>query len=317
MKYVPPLGGAADAAYVDGNRSTGTKGSLVPAAAVEYPQREIDHVISFFGLTPTNTDLQQLRKAIEAAIDAATGAGDTSQYLLVSQARVRLPIFPEIKSADGKMNVTSPSAGTVQVPTAVSFQHRGIYPISTSDYIEDDRTFTTLANKTYHLRWNPTDGFLLEDLADSGYNPTVLPESDASFDSTYDDMLVARVVTSAGNVSTITNLVNIDRLWSHQAIAGSMISPSTNDARALFNFSLNWARTPRQKSFFVTLHQYNDGVVSPLTAGVAPDNDFGVWTPGTYPVGLLTDVPCTRYSSSFEYQMDYASAISLAVDFGA
>jgi hypothetical protein len=80
MKYVQPLGEAADASYVDGNRSAGTKGSLVPAAAVENPQREIDHVISFFGLTPANTDLQQLRKAIEAAIAAATGGGDTSQF---------------------------------------------------------------------------------------------------------------------------------------------------------------------------------------------------------------------------------------------
>lgn len=211
MKYVQPLGEAADASYVDGNRSAGTKGSLVPAAAVENPQREIDHVISFFGLTPANTDKQQLRKAIEAAISAATGGGDTSQFLLVSQARARLPIFPEIQSADGKMNVTSPSAGTVQVPTAVTFSHRGIYPVSTSDYIEDDRTFATLANKTYHLRWNPDDGFSLEDLADSGYNASVLAESNVAFDSAYDDMLIARVVTSAGNVATITNLVNRDR----------------------------------------------------------------------------------------------------------
>lgn len=212
MKYIQPAGEAADASYVDGNRSAGTKGSVVPAAAIEHPQREIQEVISFFGLTPSGTDLAQLRKAIEAAILAATGGGDTSQYVLITQARARLPIFPEIQSADGKMNVTSPSAGTVQVPSAVSFQHRGIYPVSTSDYIEDDRTFTTLANKTYHLRWNPTDGFSLEDLADSGYNPSVLAESDVAFDSGYDDMLVARVVTDASNVATITNLVNKNKV---------------------------------------------------------------------------------------------------------
>jgi len=244
MKYVQPLGEAADAPYVDGNRSAGTKGSIVPAAAVEYPQREIDHVISFFGLTPANTDLQQLRKAIEAAIAAATGGGDTSQFLLVSQAQARLPIFPEIQSADGKMNVTSPSAGTVQVPTLVAFQHRGIYPVSTSDYIEDDRTFTTLANKTYHLRWNPVDGFSLEDLADSGYNPSVLAESNVAFDSTYDDMLIARIVTSAGNVATITNLANKARLESEQTASGAGTVGATASASYSNTFTVNWARTP-------------------------------------------------------------------------
>jgi len=218
MKYVPPAGKAADAAYVDGNRNAGLLGDIPPAAAIEHPQREIDHVISFFGLTPTGTDLEQLRKAIEMAISAATGGGDTSQFLLVSQARARLPFFPEILSADGKMNVTSPSAGTVQVPTSVTFQHRGIYPVSTSDYIEDDRTFATLASKTYHLRWNPVDGFVLEDLADSGYNPTVLAEGNVAFDSAYDDMLISRVVTNSGNIATITNLVNKVRV----AISGEV-----------------------------------------------------------------------------------------------
>ena len=85
-------------------------------------------------------------------------------------------------------------------------------PVSTSDYIEGDRTFATLANKTYHLRWNPTDGFTLEDLADSGYNPSVLAEADTAFDSSYDDMLICRVVTNASNVATITNLVNKVRM---------------------------------------------------------------------------------------------------------
>jgi len=250
MKYVQPAGAAADAAYVDGNRSAGTKGSVVPAAAIEYPQREIDHVISFFGLTPANTDLQQLRKAIEAAISAATGGGDTSQFLLVSQARARLPIFPEIESADGKMNVTSPSAGTVQVPTSVTFQHRGIYPVSTSDYIEGDRTFATLANKTYHLRWNPTDGFLLEDLADSGYNPSVLAESEAALDTTYDDVLFSRIVTSAGNVATITNLVNRAVLAREEIIAGTNAQDASfNNARFDFESSFNWARRPTTFSF--------------------------------------------------------------------
>lgn len=246
MKLIPPAGEAEGAPYVDGNRSAGIKGSIVPAKAIEHPMREIVHVIDFFGLTPSESDTEQLRKAIEAAIAAATGGGDTSQFLLVSQARARLPIFPEIQSAGSRMNVTSPSAGTVQVPSAVSIQHRGIYPFSTSSYDEEDRTFATLANKTYHLRWTPVGGFALKDLADSGYNPTALAESNYTFDSTYDDMLIARVVTSAGNVATITNLANAGTLrFNFSDAATPFLMDAPNFAYAAeYLATLNWARTP-------------------------------------------------------------------------
>jgi hypothetical protein len=116
------------------------------------PNGENDHTFNF--------------RAIEALISAATGGGDTSQYLLISQARARLPIFPEILSADGRMNVISPASGTVRVPGGVDFMHRGIFPATT---VETD--FGTDASKTYHIRWNPTDGLSLNDLASGTYNP--------------------------------------------------------------------------------------------------------------------------------------------------
>lgn len=84
MLYVPPIGGAANDPYVDGNPGAGTEGSAVPAAAVEYPQREILAVITGSGLVPNAGDLTQLRQAIAkmiqsaqraVIIDAATFAG--------------------------------------------------------------------------------------------------------------------------------------------------------------------------------------------------------------------------------------------------
>lgn len=208
MKYNQPPGMDEDAPYIDGNRSSGTKGSIVPAAAIEFTQRELVNLIIFAGLTPDNADLEQVRKAIGILIAAATGGGETSDYLTILQARARLPIFPEVQTADGRINVTSPGAGSVLVPATVAFQHRGIYPVNTSDYSTPARTLATAANKTYHLRWNPTDGFALKDLANAGYNPVAKAEIAVDFDSAYDDMLVARVVTNAGNVATITNLAN-------------------------------------------------------------------------------------------------------------
>lgn len=73
MKYVPPIGGDADAPYVDGNPTAGIKGSPVAAAAIEHPQREILAVITEAGLTPNEEYLGQLRDAIEALIAAAVG----------------------------------------------------------------------------------------------------------------------------------------------------------------------------------------------------------------------------------------------------
>ena len=54
MKYNQPYGVSdPNAPYINGNPTTGTMGSIPPAASIEYPQREIVNVISNGGLTPT------------------------------------------------------------------------------------------------------------------------------------------------------------------------------------------------------------------------------------------------------------------------
>ena len=69
MKYVPPLGATdPNASYQDGNPEAGTLGSIVPAAAIERPQREILNVLTAAGLTPSDTDLTQLLAAIRKII---------------------------------------------------------------------------------------------------------------------------------------------------------------------------------------------------------------------------------------------------------
>lgn len=238
MQYNAPYGSAdPNAPYVDRNMAAATKGSVPPAAAIEFPQREIMAVIAAAGIAGDNGDLTQLLQAIQQLIDAATGAGDTSNYVLMPAARARLPIFPEVLTSDGRIPVSAPSTGTVRVPAAYDFLHRGIFAITT---VQAD--FVTLANKTYHLRWSPTDGFQLKDLADAAYNPGALAETDISFDSAYDNMLVARVVTSAGNVATITTLANKHRL--------QLISEKTTFEENASTYplspvvTLNFARTP-------------------------------------------------------------------------
>lgn len=306
MKYQAPPGGAADAPYVDGNRSAGTKGSVVPAAAIEHHQRELAHLIAYSGQVPAANDLEQVRKAIQLLIEAATGGGVVETYLLLAQASARLPIFPEIQTADGRMNVMSPGTGSILVPATVPCLHRGIAPFNTSDYDEAARTFETAGNKTYHLRWTPADGFILKDVVNAGYNPDVAAETAAKFDTGYDDMLVARVVTNSSNVATITNLKNRNRLCLQTGGAGAMIDPSTNDARALFNLTWNFARTPTMWSFSLSKLSYDNNQPT-------RDHDVVIWSPGSYPGGELDDLPITRYGSKFEYQSDFTNLLSLSV----
>ncbi|NEJ10479.1 hypothetical protein GR238_34530 [Rhizobium leguminosarum] len=241
MKYNAPYGSAdPNAAYVDRNMAAATKGSIPPAAAIEYPQREIMAVVTAAGIDGSNEDLTQLLQAIQALISAATGGGDTSNFVLMPAARARLPIFPEVLTSDGRIPISAPSTGTVRVPAGYDFLHRGIFAITT---VQTD--FVTVANKTYHLRWNPTNGFQLKDLADVVYNPTALAETDISFDSAYDNMLVARVITSAGNVATIANLANKVKL--ELTNVKSTWSEGPSGMPAAPQVTLNFARTPQYR----------------------------------------------------------------------
>ena len=75
MDYATPIGqedqGEA-AIYIDGNPEAGIEGSAVPAKAIESGMRELIHLIRFAGLTPSGTDLEQVRKAIAILIESAT-----------------------------------------------------------------------------------------------------------------------------------------------------------------------------------------------------------------------------------------------------
>jgi hypothetical protein len=206
-------------------------------------EAEIGHVIEYAGLVPTDDRYTQLREAIEQLIAAATGSGDTTDYLLMSQARSRLPIHPEIMNIDNRIICTQPAAGSVRMPGGVDFLHRGIYPVTT---VQTD--FATDPSTTYHLRWDKTNGFRLRRLTDAAYNPTSLSEANSLFDSTYDDMLIARMTTSSSNIATITNLRNAVRLEKFEVKTGPGIIfnagvPMDGVVYAA-QFSIDWGRTP-------------------------------------------------------------------------
>lgn len=75
-KYIAPIGGAAGDPYIDANPAAGIEGSAVPAAALEWPQRELDHLVTFAGLTADAGDLTQVRQAVQVVAAAAVPSGD-------------------------------------------------------------------------------------------------------------------------------------------------------------------------------------------------------------------------------------------------
>ena len=85
MLYVQPYGVSdPDAAYINGNPSTGVQGSIPPAAAFEHPMREIVAVITKNLLTPSGTDLTQLFKATRS--QRGNYAQDTGSVNAISVA---------------------------------------------------------------------------------------------------------------------------------------------------------------------------------------------------------------------------------------
>ena len=67
MKYNQPLDqeNNPDGSYTDGNPAAGVNGSIIPAAAVEFPQREIVNYIKYTGLEPDDANLTQLTEATQ------------------------------------------------------------------------------------------------------------------------------------------------------------------------------------------------------------------------------------------------------------
>lgn len=270
----------------------------------------IGEVINFAGVTPS-APLVGLREAIEALIAAATGGGDTSQFLLISQARARLPIFPDVQTSDGRIGVTSTGPGNVRLAGGVTFLHRGIFPVTTTQ-----TDFVTDASKTYHLRWNPSDGFVLRDLASGTYNPGTLAESNAAFDSTYDDMLVARIVTNSSNVATITTLTNrarilLERVYPLQNTT-SLISPAQGLQGRGFTISDAWnlSRTPIFTPIVTAARISHDPLHISDPTGAS--SDFRVHPLASSFAGYPTiSERFDRYGTEWQVMIDNATAINI------
>ena len=119
--------------------------------------------------------------------------------------------------------------------------------------------FNTEASKTYHLRYSlrgekindytPNKGFYLVDLANSHYNPNDNDSTSSEFDTTYTDMLLAKVVTDEDNNLTVFSYVNLPTLELRLIrTEGGQIYESSGDGEgyhAVVDLDINWSRTPK------------------------------------------------------------------------
>ena len=198
--------------------------------------------------------------------------------------------YPQIQTSDNKLMIT-PGLGEVVIDAAQLFVRRGLIGYSTDDYDLDARSLPHVANKTYHVRWSDGSGFEIKDLADPGYNPPTLAETDPAFDSTYDDMLVARVVTDGGNAATVTRLANARRLAATAAVDLTALSASGWTALAGSDLALNWARSAATVDASLRGSKSNNEVIGAPVGGTAAILQFAV----------RPAADGSRYSESLEY----------------
>lgn len=280
-----------NAPYVNGNPAIAQEGSYFPGEALEHTQREILKVITEAGLTPIHTDLTQLWQALQLLY------GGEEEEPADFESRLKLlPVYPEI-TASGFVFTFTASTGQIIVDSGLTWLHRGATAYTTADFLLADRTFATSASKTYHLRWYapghamapsltyPKGRLMLRDLADTGgYNPGAAAETSAIFESTYDDMLVARVVTNGSNVLTVTALLNRALLVDEGEVT---IGFSTYDGgstlpSAIVNgvtVTLNWARRPRATMAgftSVTVVHNTDGAAEQINVGVKTNSRYSL-----------------------------------------
>jgi hypothetical protein len=113
MKYQQPYGELdPDAPYVNGNPSTGTEGSVPPAASIEHPQREIVNLITNAGLAASEADLEQLTKAVRSqTLNYLEDAGTANALVVTPDPAVvlvaGLPL--RVKKAGSDSTTTTPT----------------------------------------------------------------------------------------------------------------------------------------------------------------------------------------------------------------
>ncbi|MBL4757563.1 MAG: phage tail protein [Rhizobiales bacterium] len=214
-------------------------------------------------------------------------------------------VYPEIETASAKLAITDNADGTLTIDPAQTWLWRGVFRFSSDDILLADRTVMTVASKTYHLRWHaPGTGTAIPEatypngrleLADlTGANPA---ETDATYDSTYDRMLIAFVTTDGAGALTIRPLKNKARLVSRQGRSAPLLIGVDLSALLTEYYALEWARAP-----IVSNSGWAENVTASATDGAETQGSvIGISRYG-YSVGVSTVGASDGGNYAYPYQ---------------
>ena len=175
MLYNPPTGGAANDPYVGKNIAAGIQGSKIPPGAAEFPQRELVNLITASGQSPTNSDLQQVLRAVRSGVlefYADTGAVNAPS-IAPQPAHTSLAdgLFIVVEMANSP---TGPAVQHVNGLSAPIVRRNGL-PLAGGDWVVGERVpMRYCADKNaFEIAGLTTSDVLALILA----NPTILTEA--------------------------------------------------------------------------------------------------------------------------------------------
>lgn len=298
-------GSGVDLWFQDCTSEEAQDGTRIRAQWLNFIAANFREAVRGLGVTENETDDDLLLKCFQK---------------IMGNGWLNLPIYPEILQGGNVLSITE-SSGSLIIGAGQSFLHRGWNKVLTNDYTAGERTLAHFANKTYHVRWQYNNGaplFVLKDTTDAAYNPGSLGEDNAAFDSAYDDMLIARVITNGSNVPTILQLKNAAALVAEAVYENqNPTNHGDNFSYTSYSFTLNWARTPGNAVVVPRIHvdwTYNNVKGSGygdtdlyLTGGLLP---YASWM-GTEGLFGSHSTTWDRYSMVGRYMWDYAETLTL------
>ena len=300
----PPFGEAATRRVPEAaEQSQGFPCGPIDQSLLNYmfwlPQAEMRSVMDSAAITTDVSATDNLNRAIDAKIASKIpDATDTSGFPTLDALRSVLPFYPHISAFEGKLTFSTPSAGTVRLNGGQSFVHRGVYTVSV---VETD--FATEASKTYHIRWRKATGWGIFDVSDAAYSSGVA-ENDVSLDTQFDDLLAARVVTSAANIATVTPLASsVTMRGTSTAFGLNPRDAGRSGARFDLTWDWNWSRRPIGISVSPTRIDYAQG---------ASGMDRAIYRIGDYGGEIQAMVPYDRYGARCTWMEHFTNSLTVA-----
>lgn len=154
MKYKAPLNSQdPNAGYVNADPANGQEGSIIPAEALENPQREIVNAIQKLGITPSETQKDQLATAI---YDTATisdycieGSGsEANSYILSSTGSINYTSLRDGQRV--RFTILHPNTGA----STINAYGTGVKPIKKFAGSADLSSGDLLSGAVVEFSWN-------------------------------------------------------------------------------------------------------------------------------------------------------------------